>query len=121
MRVKTSLRLVFIGSLLLLGACATSSWRHANKGQTEFAQDNYTCIRESAQTFPVVLGQQTRGSARAAPSTTSCTSLPGQTNCTTTPGAYTPPTSYSVDVNSTNRSRAYNACMNSIGWSLQPD
>lgn len=95
-------------------------WYHPTKGKSEFGEDKYTCERESAQTYPVVMQRQTYGAGYQAPSQTNChTDYFGNTNCTTTPGAYTPPPSTTVDANQWNRMGAFTSCMESKGWSLQ--
>jgi hypothetical protein len=102
-----------------LSACATYSWYHPTKSQSEFAQDNYTCIQQSAQAFPVLIQQRTSGTGYTTSSQTSCSTSPGQINCTTNPGTYHPPAAYSVDVNQANRTALAYECMNARGWTLR--
>ncbi len=106
---------------VVLSACATSTWHHASKGQNEFNQDKYSCIQQSAQTFPVVFQQVSSGTGYTTQSQTSCTTFYGQTNCRTTPGTYTPPPSYNLDINAGNRNNAFDACMSAGGWYLARD
>lgn len=105
------LRKVTVSLLLAtsLSACATYSWYHPTKSQSEFDQDKYACMRESAQAFPVVIQQTTTSSE------TSCSTFAGQVNCRTTP------MTYSEDVNYLNRITALEDCMKIRGWTLRKD
>jgi len=114
-------RALLLGSACVLAGCATSSWHHRSKGLNEFNQEKYTCIQQSAQSFPVVFQQQAIGTGYTSPAQTNCTTFYGQTNCTTTPGTYRPPASYNIDINQGNRNSAFNACMGANGWYLQRD
>ena len=111
-------KLAFVVLTASLSGCM--AWYHPTKNESEFNQDKYTCLRQSAQAFPVVMQRQTYGTGHQTPSQTTCQTYSfGQTNCTTTPGTYYPPEASSVDVNEGNRTVAFNSCMNANGWSLR--
>jgi hypothetical protein len=109
-------------ALVVLAASLSGcmAWYHPTKNESEFNQDKYTCLQQSAQAFPVVMQTQTYGTGHQTPSQTTCQTYSfGQTNCTTTPGTYYPPQTSSVDVNEGNRNAAFSSCMNANGWSLR--
>jgi hypothetical protein len=116
-------RIILVLAFLLLplfAGCATYSWHHPYKGQNEFNQDKYTCIQQSAQSFPVVIQQQSYGTGHTSPSETQCNANDfGQMNCTTTPGTYNPPLTNSFDINEGNRKGAFNSCMTANGWYIK--
>ena len=109
---------LFLVVMLGVAGCANRSWYHPSKSQDEFHQEKYSCTQQAAQTYPVLIQQESYGVARTTPSQTTCITTYGQVKCTTTPGTYTPPPTNAVDVNEGNRNNAFNSCMNSMGWSL---
>ncbi len=109
-----------------LAGCATYSWQHPYKGASELGVDQYNCMQQAANTFPVVMGQAYRD-AYTTPARTTCRTSKSKdqreeiTDCTTMPSVYYPPQPYTVDLNKSKRDNASHACLNSLGWAWQKD
>lgn len=101
-------------------SCTQLYWYKPNASQSDFEQDRYTCLQESAQAFPVILQEITLKEGYYSPSQTSCfTNMYGHTNCTTYPGKYNPPETILIDANKGNRNSAFTTCMNAKEWYLR--
>lgn len=101
------MRISKLAVVVLIASISGCAWYHPTKNESQFNQDKYTCLQQSAQAFPTVMQKQT--------SHTTCQTYSfGQTDCTTTPDTYS-----SGDVNQSNRDDAFNSCMNANGWSLR--
>ena len=112
--------LVVIG--VCLSGCASYSWHHPSKGQSELHKDEHACFERAAQTFPYELRTQT-DVGYTPPLKTSCNTRDKQANCEKLQDIYLymPPPTTVVDANQDNRDRLFDLCMKARGWSLSKD
>ncbi len=101
---------------VFLVACGTTDsyiWVKHEKpaSQRDFDLDDMQCTREAATTYPRDDVSYTAGTPR----TMSCARFGSGVNCTESGGEKT----YSYDANADGRTRFWNTCMSSKGWSKQ--
>jgi len=117
--MRTS-RIFTLSIIASLAGCQQFEWYSPiNKNVNHFNADHYSCLQQSAQSFPVVMQSVSFGTGTQTQETTQCVNNRNITNCTTTPAQYTPPQSVLIDVNLNSRNQAYNACMYANGWAMR--
>jgi len=118
--IKTAL---VLSTCLCLSACMQYVWVKPVGDPTSFAADNYNCKQSAMSNAPPVFQTYDSSPYAYQPQRvrTDCTARGMHEVCYThvSPPQYVPPPT-TVDLNSRNRSELYNACMNALGWILQP-
>lgn len=116
MRGKTRIPTILAGlSIVALAGCTQYAWVHDSKSFTEVDKDMLDCEDKAASVYPTAVATNVSG-GRSDGTTTACGAGDKSAGCVTTTGRSTGVSSYSRDLNESNRRNYINRCMRAGGW-----
>jgi hypothetical protein len=97
---------------IIVGGCA-SKWEHPIKNEKDFAVDQYKCEKESATLYPPLIFYSPFQAGYTASSTRY---YPYGVGYFGRGHYYPPPYILPEDYNEANRKKAFQSCLNALGW-----